>query len=562
MRTSILACSLCLLAACQQAPETPPPAPKPAPRVVTTPPEGQHAFKAAISADDFAWHVQTLASDQFEGRGPGTLGERLSTAYLQQQFERIGLSPGNGSSYLQSVPMLTVRTDPATTIAFAGAGGQAQPALELGRDYVLSSRTGKPELSLAASEVVFAGYGIVAPESQWNDYEGIDVHGKTVIVLINDPGLATKDPALFHGANLTYYGRWTYKFEEAARQGAAACLIVHDTEGASYDWSVVRSSWGGARHFLPPEAGAAPGLSLEGWLSGEAAAALLKAAGQDAGALRKAAATRGFHALPLPLRLDAALKTSLNYSRSDNVLALLPGASRKDEAVVYSAHWDHLGRHEDENGDNIYNGARDNGSGVAGLLEIAEAFARQERKPERSVLFLATTLEESSLLGSEYYVAHPVIPLAKTVAAINLDDLPIRGRSRDIALIGAGQNDLEDLLAEAAKAQDRVVRPDARALLSGFFYRSDQLNFARHGVPVLYARGGPDLREGGVDAGKADDEDYNAHRYHKPQDQFSPDWDLSGVVEDVGALYAVGQRVASGEFTPQLKPGAEFSGAK
>jgi Zn-dependent M28 family amino/carboxypeptidase len=229
---------------------------------------------------------------------------------------------------------------------------------------------------------------------------------------------------------------------------------------------------------------------------------------------------------------------------------------------VYTAHWDHLGKREDEKGDNIYNGARDNGTGVAGVLEIAEAFARQERKPERSVLFLITTLEESSLLGSEYYVSHPVIPLAKTVAAINLDDLPVRGRSRDLALIGAGQNELDDLLAEAAKAQDRVVVPDARALLSGFVYRSDQLNFMRLGVPVLYARGGPDLREGGVEAGKADDEEYNTKRYHKPADQYSPDWDLAGVIEDVSALYAVGQRVASGEFTPRLKPGAEFAPAK
>jgi Zn-dependent M28 family amino/carboxypeptidase len=550
-----------LLCACQReapAPAAAPTVPKVL-RTVTTPPEGTHRFDPAINTSDFAWHVQTLASDEFEGRGPGTLGERLTTTYLQQQFERIGLKPGNGTSFLQSVPMLSVRTEPATTLAFH-AGEQAL-ALTLGQDYVLSSRGAKGEVALRDNAVVFAGYGIVAPEWQWDDYAGIDVRGKTVVVLVNDPGLATKDPKLFKGENLTYYGRWTYKYEEAARHGAAACLIVHDSAGAAYDWSVVRSSWGGERHFLPPEATKDPHLQLEGWLSGESAAKLMNAAGQDLAKLRQAAATRGFAASELALKLDAALHSSLHFSRSDNVVALLPGATKPDEALVYSAHWDHLGRHAEEGGDNIYNGARDNGSGVAGVLEIAEAFAQQQPRPARSLLFLLTTLEESNLLGSQYYVEHPIIPLKQTVAAINLDDLPIHGRSRDIALIGAGESDLDELLAEVAKTQDRSVVPEAAAALSGFFFRSDQFNFARHGIPVLYARGGVDLRSGGIDAGKADAADYVAHRYHKPADQFSPDWDLGGIVEDVQALYAVGQRVAAGEVTPQLKPGAEFAPA-
>jgi len=561
VRSILLSFVLLALAACQrEAPAPAAPVAPPAPAVmrpVTTPPQGDHAFDAAITPGDFAWHVQKLASDEFEGRAPGSLGERLTKGYLQEQFERIGIRPGNGSSYLQSVPMLSVVTTPETRLSFKQ--GEETVALRLGEDFVLSSRGGKADVAAPASAAVFVGYGISAPDQGWDDYANVDVKGKVVVVLINDPGLATNDPTVFKGATLTYPGRWTYKFEEAARRGALGCLIVHDTPGAAYGWDVVRSSWGGERHFLPRDQVAGPPLEFEGWLSGEAAAKLLGAAGEDLAALRKAAATRGFQARPLSAPIDVDLRTTLRYSRSDNVIGVLPGTTQPDQAVVVMAHWDHLGRHDGEAGDNIYNGARDNASGVAGVLELAEAYARQQPAPARSMVFLLPTLEESMLLGSQYYVEHPTVPIEQTVAAINLDDLPIRGRTRDMLVIGHGESELDDLLAEAAKAQGRVVGPDLGSLLSGFYFRSDHFNFARRGVPVLYARSGIDQVNGGPDAGKAEEAEYVKNRYHKPTDQFSPDWDLSGVMLDLAALQQVGRRLGSGEFTPRLKPGAEFS---
>ena len=556
--------AVAVLALCACSRESTPPAPAtpaaPAKATVTTRPAAGHAFDAAITAADFAYHVQTLASDEFEGRAPGTHGEELALDYLKTQFERLGLAPAANGSYLQAVPMVSALTLPESTLALT-VGGKAQP-LKFGDDVVFGSRQEQERIALAGAPLVFAGYGVTAPAWNWDDYAGLDVKGKIVVVLINDPGFARKDPELFNGPAMTYFGRWTYKFEEAARHGAAGCLIVHDEPGAAYAWSVVRAGWVSDRHFLPASADSEARVALEGWLSGDAAKALFDGAGLDLEKLRLAADQRGFKPQAIEgATLDATIVSKLTRSTSYNAIAVLPGTTRKDEVVAYSAHWDHLGRHEGEAGDDIYNGARDNASGVAGVLEIAEAFVHADPKPARSVLFLVDTLEESGLLGTRYYTEHPLFPLEKTVAEINLDDLPINGRSKDMIVIGYGQSTLDDLLGEATAAQGRRAGEDPDALRLGFYYRSDHFNFARRQVPVLYARGGPDLVNGGVEAGRAAERKYIAERYHKPADEFDPKWDMSGVIEDLAALQAVGAKIASGDATPSWKPGAEFAPA-
>jgi Zn-dependent M28 family amino/carboxypeptidase len=550
-----------LASACQR--EAPPAdtaaAPPPAPREAGTKPEREHRFEATINAADFAQHVKTLSSDEFEGRAPGSLGERLTVTYLQSEFERLGLKPGNGDSYVQSVPMVETRTDPKATLVLE-AGGQMQP-LRFGDDMVVGTRSGKQRVEVRGAELVFAGYGVNAPEHGWNDYEGLDVKGKTVVVLINDPGFIRKDETLFKGRAMTYYGRWTYKFEEAARQGAAGCLIIHEPEAAAYGWEVVRNSWGGAQFDLPPSEDKEPRLEYEGWISGAAAEALFLAAGHDFHALRLAADARGFKPLALGAKASVALDSVVRAASSDNVLALLPGSEQADQVVVYMAHWDHLPRAASAaDGDTIFNGAIDNATGVAAVLEIAEAFARHPVKPKRSVLFLVPTLEESGLLGSRYYANHPVYPLAGTVAVINMDALPVRGRTRDMAVIGHGQSNLEAVLADVLKAQDRVITPEATPE-KGFYFRSDHFNFARKGVPALYARAGFDVRDGGVAAGVRESEDYTNNRYHKTADEFDPSWDLSGVIEDVQALHEVGRRIAAGDVQPAWREDSEFRAA-
>ena len=386
-----------------------------------------HAFNDAIDAGDFAEHVQQLASDAFGGRGPGTPGEDKTVDYLKAQFARIGLQPGNGGDWFQTVPMVETTADEATALNLTVAG--APQVLKFGSDMVVGTRTGQAQVSIKDSPLVFVGYGVDAPEQQWNDYAGIDVKGKTVVMLVNDPGFHANDARLFDGKRMTYYGRWTYKFEEAARKGAAAALIIHDTEGASYGWDVVRNSWSGPQYDLPAKDDPAPRVPAQGWITGEAASALFKAAGQDLAKLRSAANKRGFKPVPLDATLSMELASRSVEKSSRNVIGLLPGSETPDEAIVYMAHWDHLGTHEGEAGDNIYNGAVDNATGVAAILELAEAFRKSKTPPKRSILFLAVTLEESGLLGSKYYVAHPVVPLDKTVAVINLDALAPVGKA-------------------------------------------------------------------------------------------------------------------------------------
>ncbi len=517
---------------------------------------GDHAFAPAIRADDLAAHVKTLASDAFAGRGPGTAGEDRTIDYIRSQFARIGLQPGNGDSWVQTVPMLETTANPSASLRFAI--GTTEQTLRYGDDMVVWTRSGRSHVSLADSPLVFVGYGVDAPDRDWNDYAGIDVKGKTVVMLINDPGFHTNDPRLFDGRRMTLYGRWTYKFEEAARHGAAAALIIHDDAGASYDWSVVRNSWSGPQHDLLPADDPGPRLTAQGWITQTSAEALFKAAGLDLATLRAAANRPGFTAVPLNAKAALELDSHTVRKTSRNVLGLLPGTSNADEAIVYMAHWDHLGTHAGEPGDNIYNGAVDNATGVAGILEIVEAFANAPQRPRRSILFLATTLEESGLLGSRYYVALPVFPLAQTVAAINLDALAPIGKAHDLAIVGKGSSQLDQLLVTALAAQGRRASEE-RDVTAGDYFRSDHFSFAQAGVPALYISSGDNLIDGGTAAGTAAQVDYSEHRYHQPGDQYDPaSWNLDGIVEDLQALYSVGSTLANGDQWPDWSAGNPF----
>ena len=562
MKHSLLSCVLgtALLAACQ--PQTP------ATNRTATP--GATTFAPAIRAEDFAAHVRTLASDEFEGRAPGSVGEDKSVAYIEAQFKRLGLKPGNGDSYFQTVPMTETVADENVALKLDVAGTPRE--LKFGTDMVVGTRTGQAEVKLDGSELVFVGYGVNAPEQHWNDYAGVDVKGKTVVMFVNDPGFHQQDPSLFEGNRMTYYGRWTYKFEEAARQGAAAALIIHDTEGAAYGWDVVKNSWSGAQFDLGPADDPAPRVQVQGWISGEAARSLFAALGQDLDALYAAAGRRDFKAMPLKTKASIDLKSRISEKASRNVIARLDGTMRPDEAIVYMAHWDHLGKHgheADEHGgassarseDTIYNGAIDNATGVAGILEIAEAFARQPSRPERSLVFLSVTLEESGLLGSRYYVAHPVVPLDRTVAVINLDAMPVIGQARDMTVVGYGSSQLEDILRSIAQRQGRTLHAEATPE-DGFYFRSDHFNFARAGVPALYAKGGDDLIDGGTASGRLAQVDYRDNRYHKPSDEYDPAWKLEGVIQDLEALFGVGDELANGTRWPTWYDGNAFRAAQ
>ncbi|MBD9480434.1 M28 family metallopeptidase [Pseudoxanthomonas sp. PXM02] len=542
------------LAACKREPEAPAAAPEAA-----TPPAAAHTFTADITEADFADMVNTLASDEFEGRAPGSVGEEKTATYLEAQMKRIGLQPGNNGSYFQDVPMVeTTADEAATTLSLTTSTGKRD--LKFGTDYVIGTRTGQTDVKLDASELVFVGYGVDAPEQKWNDYAGQDWTGKTVVIFVNDPGFHAKDETLFGGNRMTYYGRWTYKFEEAARKGAAAALIVHDTAGASYGWDVVKNSWSGAQYDLPAKDDPEKRIPLQGWLSADAAKQLFADAGLDLDAAYASAGKRGFKPVSLKAQASASLKSSITEKTSRNVIGVLPGASKPDEAVLYMAHWDHLGKHEGEEGDNIYNGAVDNATGVAGILEIAEAFAHQDPKPARSVVFVAVTLEESGLLGSKYYVAHPTFPLNKIAGVINLDAMSVGGKSRDFVVTGKGNSQLEDMLKVYADQQGRVLAEEGNPA-GGYYFRSDHFNFAKAGVPALYAKGGNDLLEGGVEAGKAASEEY-AKRYHQASDEVHDGWKLDGVVQDLQALYGVGKDLAVEDTWPTWYDGNPFKAAR
>jgi Zn-dependent M28 family amino/carboxypeptidase len=515
-----------------------------------------HAFASAINAADFAELVKILASDEFEGRAPGSNGEELTVNYIRDQMQRIGLQPGNGDSWFQDVPMTETTADPGTVLKIQRDGTVQE--LTFGTDMVIGSRSGQPEIKIADSDLIFVGYGVDAPEQDWNDYAGQDWTGKTVVMFVNDPGFHVDDSKLFDGKRMTYYGRWTYKFEEAARKGAAAALIVHDTAGASYGWDVVKNSWGGAQYDLPATEDKEPRLQAQGWLSADAARQLFAEAGLDLDKAYRDASKRGFKPEPLKAKLSLDLKSTIAQKKSRNVVGVLPGGKRADEAVLYMAHWDHLGKHEGEEGDNIYNGAVDNATGVAGILEIADAMAHQPTPPERSVVFLAVTLEESGLLGSQYYVNHPTFPLDKIAGVINIDAMSVNGRARDMTVTGFGSSELEDILKPLATGKGRTLHAEA-AVQSGFYFRSDHFNFAKAGVPALYADGGEDLIDGGTAAGKRAAEAYGKERYHGPKDEYDPaTWKLDGAVEDLELLYGVGSQLAAGDVWPNWYEGNPF----
>jgi Zn-dependent M28 family amino/carboxypeptidase len=509
----------------------------------------------AISATEYQRHIVTLASDEFEGRKPGTAGERKTVDYLVAEFKKLGLKPGNRGAWTQEVPIVEITAGSDAELSLGEA------SLAYGKDMVIWTKRVATEVSLTESPLVFVGHGVVAPEAGWNDYAGIDMRGKTAVILINDPGFATRDEKLFRGRAMTYYGRWTYKFEEAARQGAAAAIIIHDDEPAAYPWDTVQNSWMGPQLDTASPDGNAGRIAIEGWVTRAAGEALLQANGLTYADLVQAASRPGFKPIELRQQAGGRLRNAIRRASSSNVLAMIPGSKRPDEVVVYMAHWDHLGRSLGRSGDNIFNGALDNASGTAGLLAIAKAFAESPRRPERSVVFLGLTLEESGLLGSAYYAANPVFPLRQTVAALNMDALSWGGPTRDVSVIGFGASELEEYLAAAAKTQDRVLREEPTPE-KGFFYRSDHFNFAKVGVPALYFKMGVEDREKGVEWARAKQAEFTLRDYHKPSDEWRPGTDLRGSLEDLELLYAVGARLAREKRFPQWYPTSEFRAAR
>jgi Zn-dependent M28 family amino/carboxypeptidase len=512
----------------------------------------------AIKQTVYRGHVEGLSADEMQGRAPGSEGERKTIEYVEKEFLELGLQPVAGGDFRQDVALVEI-TGSEQRLAFSrGEGGMV---LKFGDDMVIGSRRVQPGSAVAGSEVVFVGYGIHAPETGWNDYAGIDMRGKTALILVNDPGFVTGEEALFRGKAMTYHGRWTYKFEEASRQGAAAAIIVHETLPASYDWGVVRNGWSGPQFYLDREDGNAGRTELEGWITEARARQLVELAGRVFDELKAAAGQRGFRPVPLGVTATAGVRNDIRHKRSPNLAGVMPGKDLPDEYVIYMGHWDHLGVEDGPDGDRIYNGAVDNATGIAGMLTIARGFRDMLPGASRSVLFLAVTAEESGLLGSEYYAEHPLVPLEKTAAVINIDALVPLGRAKDIEVVGYGASELEDLLAAAAKVQKRSLTPDQRPE-AGYFYRSDHFNFAKAGVPALYVKSGAMLRDQPDGTGKSMLDAYTAERYHKPGDEYSEDWDVSGSIEDLRLLFEVGARVANAKSWPEWRAGNEFRPAR
>jgi len=516
---------------------------------------GDNDGLSAFSKDSLAKHIQALSSDEFQGRKPFSIGETKTIDYLTEQFKIAGLEPGNGDTYLQDVPMVMITTNAAPTMEVQSA--KEKFTLKGFDDYVIWTDKTDSAIALNNDELVFAGYGVVAPEYNWNDYAGLDVKGKVVMVLVNDPGFNAGDSSLFKGKTMTYYGRWTYKFEEAARQGAKGCLIVHNTEAASYPFNVVQNNWNTSRLRLDNRGKQETLCDVIGWVSNPTARKLLKAAGQDSSLLTKAD-SRGFKGLPLGVKLSTTMKVKPEYSKSHNVIGKITGAKRPDETIIYTAHWDHLGiGTPDETGDSIYNGALDNASGTAGLLELARAFKSLKTPPERTIVILAVTAEEQGLQGSAYYAQNPIYPAKTTVAEINMDGLNYYGPTKDIVVVGKGQNELEDILKEEMDKVNREIdfEPHPEA---GYYYRSDHFNFAKAGIPALYIENGVKVIGKDPGYGQAIADEYTAKHYHRPSDQFDPKWEFSGAIADLQLLFNVGKKLAYSDTFPKWKNGSEF----
>jgi Zn-dependent M28 family amino/carboxypeptidase len=518
---------------------------------------GQDAGGAAISSDILKNVTQRLSSDEFEGREPGTPGEAKTLAYLVEQFQAAGLKPGNEGSWFQDVPLVELTAQNVSPLTFSG--GKAPLSFAYGPQMVVGTNRVTPRIDLNNSDVVFVGYGINAPERGWNDYAGLDVKGKTVVILINDPDWETKGlEGPFGGRAMTYYGRWTYKYEEAARQGAAAALIVHQTEPAAYGWNVVQSSWTGAQQVADAPNGHMDQSQAVGWIGLDQAKALFASGGQNFDQLAAAAKTKGFKPVALGgLKASVSFDMNVRKHASKNVIGILPGTSRADEYVLYTAHWDHLGRCEKApDGDDICNGAIDNATGTAALVALAQANAKAGATP-RTQVYLAVTAEESGLLGSAYYGANPVFPHARTVGGVNIDAMQLAPPARNVVVVGKGKSELDGFLERALAAQGRVATAEPTPE-KGFYYRSDHFSLAKHGVPMLYFDGGDDLVEGGKAAGEAYAADYEKNRYHGPADEFDPNWDWSGALRDAQIYYAVARALAESDVWPNWAVGDEF----
>jgi Zn-dependent M28 family amino/carboxypeptidase len=515
----------------------------------------------AMPMDVMKAATQTLSSDAFEGRAPGTPGEEKTLAYLVDQFQKAGLQPGNNGSWFQDVPLVAITAQNVSPLTFTG-GTQAM-RLKYGPEFVAGTYRVTPNIAVKDSPVVFVGYGINAPEKGWNDYAGVDVKGKTVVILVNDPDWETAGlQGDFGGQAMTYYGRWTYKFEEAARQGAAAALIVHDTQPAAYGWNVVQSSWTGEQQVADAANGHADQTAANGWIQLDKAKALFASAGQDFDKLSAAAKVKGFKAVPLgDVKASVSFDNVIRKHASKNVIGILPGAKRPDEYVLYTAHWDHLGRCEAApDGDDICNGAVDNATGTAALIAIAKA-NKDAGAPDRSLVFLAVTAEESGLLGSKYYGDNPVYPLAKTVGGVNIDAMNLTPPAKNVVVIGMGKSELDTYLKAALAKQNRMANAEPTPE-KGFYYRSDHFMLAKHGVPMLYFDAGDDLVEGGKQAGKAAAANYEKNRYHGPKDEYDPAWNWAGAEQDLQIYYAVGRMLAMSAQWPNWVEGDEFRAAR
>ncbi|NDK56769.1 M28 family metallopeptidase [Pontibacter fetidus] len=516
----------------------------------------------SITTTDILNHTKVLASDAFEGRGPGTRGEDSTVNYLTRQFKKMGLKPGNpNGTYVQDVPMFGFTAQPKASFT----AGSKTINLNFPDDYVAVSRRFVPTVDVKNSDMVFVGYGIVAPEYGWDDYKGLDVKGKTIVMLINDPPVpaasdASKlDSTIFGGKAMTYYGRWTYKYEIAAKKGAAAAIIIHETEPASYPYEVVSGSWSRENFDISNPNKNMDKAAVEAWITIDKAKQLFSATGKNFDQLKAAAAKKDFKPVPLTAKANFSIKNTLREIKSKNVVAKLEGSdpALKDEYIVYSAHWDHLGKDPKLQGDQVYNGALDNASGTAGLLELAEAYTKLEQKPKRSILFLAVTAEEKGLLGSKYYAENPLYPLNKTLANINMDVLNAYGPTEDVIVIGYGNSDLEDVLATEAKTQNRTIVPETSPE-KGSYYRSDHFEFAKQGVPALYAKSGDKAKGQPADYVKKWQDKYTTNDYHKLTDEVRPEWNLNGAVEDLQLFFRVGYSIANATAFPQWKQGSEF----
>jgi Zn-dependent M28 family amino/carboxypeptidase len=508
--------------------------------------------------------TRTLSSDAFEGRMPGSAGEEKTIAFLSERFEAAGLQPGNNGSWVQEVPLVEITGKDYAPLTIAGSKDDIANNLsfDFRKDWVGVTYREEAATTLKDSELVFVGYGINAPERGWNDYAGVDVKGKTVVVLVNDPDWqADSLEGTFNGRAMTYYGRWTYKYEEAARQGAAGALIVHQTDQASYGWNVVESSWTGPQAYAQRGKNAPPLTQMNGWLTEDAARKVLKAAGQDLDTLTKAAQAKGFKPVPLGLTASTSFASDVRSFMSHNIIGILPGSEAPDEYVMHTAHWDHLGRCTPApDGDDICNGAVDNATGTAALVALAEAHAKAG-PARRTQVFMAVTAEESGLLGAKYYAENPVFPLAQIVGGINMDAFQVAGPAKDVTVVGPGKSQLDAFLTAALDADGRRITPDPKPE-AGYYYRSDHFAFAKLGVPMLYIDGGEDLIEGGKEAGAAVAKDYTENRYHGPKDEFNEAWDWSGVMADLQLYYRIGRALAMSTSWPNWNEGDEFRGIR